>query len=102
MALTLPLSYTQEKRLESIPFSSITFAWWQQAQDSVGPATRRGLNTLIILGSWILWKARNDNVFNEVSPRVDRAILLAKEEADLWMLSGAKRLIALVARSPTS
>jgi len=54
MALTLPLSYTQEKRLESITFSSITFAWWQQAQDSVGPATRRGLNTLIILGSWIL------------------------------------------------
>ena len=36
-------------------------------------------------------------MFNEVSPRVDRAILLAKEEADLWMLSGAKGLIALVA-----
>ena len=85
------------KKARTHHISSITFAWWQQAQDSVSLATRRGLNTPIILGSWILWKARNVNVFNGVSPRVDRAILLTKEEVDLWMLSGAKGLIALVA-----
>ena len=27
-------------------------------------------------------------MFNGVSPRVDRAILLAQEETDLWMLVG--------------
>jgi hypothetical protein len=37
-------------------------------------------------------EARNDVVFNGVAPRVDRAFLLAGEEAELWMLAGARGL----------
>jgi hypothetical protein len=36
-------------------------------------------------------------VFNGIAPRVDRALLLAREEADLWILAGAKGLNAVVA-----
>jgi len=50
----------------------------------------RGFNLLVMLGAWILWKERNDIVFNGVSPRLDRAPLLAQDEADHWMLAGAK------------
>lgn len=40
-------------------------------------------------------------VFNGVAPKVDRALLLALEEAELWMLAGAKGLSAVVtARLP--
>lgn len=40
-------------------------------------------------------------MFNGVSPRVDRAILLVQEETDLWMLAGTKGISALVATGPT-
>ena len=48
-------------------------------------------------GPWTIWKATNDAVFNGVAPRVDRALLLAREEAELWMLAGTRDLSGLVA-----
>jgi hypothetical protein len=38
---------------------------------------------------------RNDIVFNDTSPRIDQALLLAQNEADLQMLAGAKGLYTL-------
>lgn len=61
---------------------------------------RRGFDSLVVLGAWILWKTRNDIVFNSASPRIDQALLLALDEADLWMLAGAKGLSGLVATRP--
>jgi len=72
------------------------FDWWQQSGRAFNKAFVRGFNTLIMLGSWILWKMRNDMVFNGILPRLDRALLLAQEEANLWMLAGAKGLKGLV------
>jgi hypothetical protein len=54
-------------------------------------------DSLIVLGAWILWKMRNDIEFNGASPRINRGLLLAQEEADLWMLAGSKGLSSLVA-----
>ena len=59
----------------------------------------QGFNSLVMLGAWILWKERNDIVFNGVSPRLHRALLLAQDEAAHWMLAGAKGLRGLVAAS---
>ena len=61
---------------------------------------RNGFNTLVVLEAWTLWKARNDVVFNGITPRVDRTFLLAREESELWMLAGAKGLGAVVATRP--
>jgi len=52
---------------------------------------------LVVLGAWTIWRTRNDAVLNGVAPKVDRALLLAREEAELWMLAGAKGLSAVVA-----
>jgi exonuclease III len=76
---------------------ALLFDWWQQSGRSFGKIVERGFNTLVMLGSWILWKMRNDMMFNGIPPRLDRALLLAQEEADLWMLAGAKGLRDLVA-----
>ena len=38
-------------------------------------------------------------MFNGVWHRLDRALLLAQDEADHWMLAGAKGLRGLVAAS---
>ena len=71
--------------------------WWQQAGDKISAGALRGFNTLVVLGTWTLWRARNDAVFDGITPSVDRALLLAREEAELWMIAGAKGLSAVVA-----
>jgi len=42
-------------------------------------------------------RLENDAVFNRIAPSVDRALLLAQEEAELWKLACAKGLSAAVA-----
>jgi hypothetical protein len=37
-------------------------AWWDKAVLTVSGDTRKGLNSLIILGAWTIWKHRNDCV----------------------------------------
>jgi len=56
---------------------------------------RKGLNSLVILGAWCLWRHRNNCVFNGASPSVAVAISLASEEAHLWRLVGARGLTLL-------
>ena len=36
-------------------------------------------------------------MFDRTAPSVERALLLAQDEAELWMLAGAKGLSAMVA-----
>jgi hypothetical protein len=76
------------------------FLWWQQANEQMSKGVRDGFNTLVALGAWTLWKARNDTVFNGTTPRVDRTFLITREESEFWMLAGAKGLGALVASRP--
>ena len=47
------------------------FLWWQQAGDKISAGALRGFNTLVVLGTWTLWRARNDAVFDGITPSVD-------------------------------
>ena len=66
--------------------------WWDKAASTVNGDTRKGLNSLIILGAWTIWKLRNDCVFNGAAPSIPVALARAREEAHLWSLAGAKGL----------
>jgi len=48
----------------------------------------------------MLWKLRNDVVFIGALPKIDHALLLSREEANLWMLAGTKGLSWLIAAQP--
>ncbi|GJM91702.1 hypothetical protein PR202_ga08105 [Eleusine coracana subsp. coracana] len=74
--------------------------WWKMASDTAGGLTCRGLNTLIILGAWILWNHRNRCVFDGISPSLAAALVQAGEERYLWELAGAKGLSFLTALLP--
>ena len=65
---------------------------------TVSGDARKGLNSLIILGAWTIWKHRNDCVFNGATPRLSTALNLAREEALLWSIAGAKGLSLHTAR----
>ena len=65
---------------------------------TVSGDARKGLNSLIILGAWTIWNHRNDCVFNGATPRLSMALNLAREEALLWSIAGAKGLSLHTAR----
>ncbi|TVU48050.1 hypothetical protein EJB05_07672, partial [Eragrostis curvula] len=67
----------------------------EQAADSVNITTQRGLNSIIILGAWTLWRHRNDCVFNGVSPSLSTVLVMAGDEIRMWNMAGAKGLSLL-------
>ena len=56
---------------------------------------RKGVNTLIILGAWIIWKHRNACVFEGASPLISMIWSELKNEHSLWCMAGAKKLQGL-------
>jgi hypothetical protein len=43
---------------------NITGPWWEEASGSVNGPIKKGLNSLIALGAWIIWDHRNKCIFD--------------------------------------
>ena len=63
----------------------------------VSGLTRKGLDSLIILGVWTIWNHRNICVFDGLSPCLTSILALADEERSHWEAAGAKGLCSLAA-----
>ena len=73
----------------------ISFAdWWRKAVKKL-QKDKKGLNTVIILGAWILWEHHNACVFDGAQPRISGLMEAFKEEEELWCLAGARGLRTL-------
>ncbi|GJN20941.1 hypothetical protein PR202_gb08381 [Eleusine coracana subsp. coracana] len=59
---------------------------------------RNGLNSLVILGSWVIWNRRNHCVFDGATPSIAEALILAGEERRWWLMAGARGLSFLIAQ----
>ncbi|GJN40357.1 hypothetical protein PR202_gb29563 [Eleusine coracana subsp. coracana] len=53
---------------------------------------RKGLNTVIIFGSWTLWNHGNACVFDTAAPCIRTLIKNFDDENHLWCLTGAAGL----------
>ena len=69
--------------------------WWRKAIKNLPKEKKKGLNTVIILGAWILWKHRNACVFDGAPPRISSLMQAFKDEEELWCLVGARGLRTL-------
>jgi hypothetical protein len=58
---------------------------------------REGLDSLIILGPWMIWKHHNRVIFYGGSPNLPLIMEHADEERRSWEIAGAKGLSFLVA-----
>jgi hypothetical protein len=74
--------------------------WWKRCSDQLHGIARKGLNSLMRLGLWILRNHRNACVFDGLSLYLNVAIKRTEEERDLWVLGGAKNLDLLTAPIP--
>jgi hypothetical protein len=68
---------------------------WQKVFKRVKKKSKKGVNSLIILGAWVLWKHRNACVFDGVSPSLITLMRILKEVHTLWCLAGARKLQGL-------
>lgn len=76
--------------------NELSFAdWWRKTMTQVTKEHRKGVNSLIILGAWIIWKHRNACVFEGASPSINLIWSELKNEHSLWCLAGAKKLEGL-------
>ncbi|GJN11863.1 hypothetical protein PR202_ga30096 [Eleusine coracana subsp. coracana] len=66
--------------------------WWRRAVRKVPKEIRKGLNTVIILGGWTLWKHRNACVFDTAAPCIRTLLKNFDNENHLWCLVGVAGL----------
>jgi hypothetical protein len=70
------------------------WSWWEEVSDVVSGLTKKGLDSLIILGAWTIWNHRNKCVFDGRTPSLSSILASADEKSlgNSWgkrpMLSG--------------
>jgi hypothetical protein len=87
--------------LELVPTDEVSEDWWRTSSLRVQEQQRKGFNSLVVLGVWVIWKQRNMCVFDGMVPSVSAALLVAREEALLWTMAGARGLSLLQAVGAT-
>ena len=69
--------------------------WWLRAWIKVPKQHKKGFNSLVMLGAWIILKHRYACVFDGSAPCFQVALRAYKEELQLWIAAGDKGLRAL-------
>ena len=69
--------------------------WWLRAWRKVPKQHKKGFNSLVMLGAWIILKHRYACVFDGSAPCFQVALRAYKEELQLWIAAGDKGLRAL-------
>jgi len=62
---------------------------WAKASGRVDGQIRKGLNSIIILGTWSIWKHRNHCVSDGILPNLPSAIAAIKKDLQQWSFAGA-------------
>ena len=57
--------------------------WWDILWHAALEQQKKGLNSLVVLGAWVLWTHRNLCVFYEADPSIARALNVSSQE---WCL----------------
>jgi hypothetical protein len=69
--------------------------WWDRLWRAAPEQQKKGLNSLAILGAWVLWTHCNSYVFYGAAPSIARALNVSSEEWHLWEIAGARSLSSL-------
>ena len=76
--------------------------WWARASSRFSGQVKEGVDSIIILGSWLVWKHRNYCVFDGGTPSLSRVMTTFREDVQQWSVAGARGASYLLALPPTS
>ena len=54
--------------------------WWDRLWHAAPEQQKKGLNSLVVLGAWVLWTHHNFCVFDGAAPSIARALNATSEE----------------------
>ena len=74
--------------------------WWVNASGRVSGQVLNGLNSIIILGAWNVWKHCNRCVFDDAYPSISNLVSTTFEDLQQWSLAGARGISFLLALAP--
>lgn len=66
--------------------------WWSKAYQETPKPLRKGQASMTLLMPWMVWKQRNDWVFEGAQPSIDGLVSRIKDETKLWARAGATGL----------
>ncbi|KAF8727101.1 hypothetical protein HU200_019607 [Digitaria exilis] len=77
--------------------------WWLTLRGGHNSLRQKGIDSVVMLVVWSLWKGRNNRVFDN-APRRSVADMVHDiwQEGQLWTQTGAKWMAALSWPTPTS
>uniref|UniRef100_A0A453EDN5 Reverse transcriptase zinc-binding domain-containing protein n=2 Tax=Aegilops tauschii subsp. strangulata TaxID=200361 RepID=A0A453EDN5_AEGTS len=67
-------------------------AWWLHAKHNTPTQMRKGLASIAFLTPWMIWKQRNECIFDGAQPLVHALVSKIKDEAGQWTRAGAHGL----------
>jgi len=73
----------------------IFYQWWDRSWRIIPEHQKKGFNSLVALGAWIIWTHRNACVFEGATPSMSRALSVTSDERLLWEIAGARSLSSL-------
>lgn len=73
--------------------------WWANLEGKIPAVQRKGINLLVVLVAWWLWKQRNECVFEGATHGGNRIIQNIKDGIHRWCLAGARCLRAVWSQS---
>jgi hypothetical protein len=76
--------------------------WCERELGQVTGLRKKGLDSLLSLGAWLIWNHRNRVVFDGVAPSLSLLLQTAHEEREKWQVAGAKGLSFLAALLSTT
>ncbi|KAE8780849.1 Myosin-J heavy chain [Hordeum vulgare] len=66
--------------------------WWLHAKQSTPTTMRKGLASIALLTPWMIWKMRNECIFDGAQPLVHVLVSKIKDKAEQWARAGARGL----------
>ena len=76
--------------------------WWAGASSRFSGQVKKGVNSIIILGSWLVWKHHNFYVFDGGTPNLSRVVSTFREDVQQWSVAGARGVSYLLALAPST
>ena len=66
--------------------------WWLLLRQGLSKEHKKGLDTAVMLVSWMIWKERNARVFNGTQQSLSQLVQGILEEGSNWIRAGASKL----------